>query len=221
VRQLIARGRGGQPIVAPAWPEIARQLLVHEAALTSAFIALPWRSAGHPRYAVPVPQETFMRCWGRGSPQSVRGLQFERSDCEMDSRIFISGPLLTGFLIVRHESYDGSKIGPLRFAERYSASFRNEFMGGGDRWRTAPRCAERSLQAGAGALPMKAVVCMRGYKKLEGLYDMSVLVATLDGSETGVQGRFDAHGVGLASAQRLTQHYLDGFAWTAPKTAAH
>jgi hypothetical protein len=24
--------------------------------------------------------------------------------------------------------------------------------------------------------------------------------------------------VSLASAQRLAQHYLDGFAWTAPKT---
>ncbi|MCK7494995.1 MAG: serine protease [Comamonadaceae bacterium] len=69
---------------------------------------------------IPVPQEQFMRCWGRGSPQAVRGLQFERSDCAMDSRIFVSGSLLTGHLSVRHEAYDGSKLGALRFAERYS-----------------------------------------------------------------------------------------------------
>jgi hypothetical protein len=35
-----------------------------------------------------------------------------------------------------------------------------------------------------------------------------------------VQGRFDARGVSLASAQRLTAHYLDGFAWTDPKNAS-
>ena len=66
-------------------------------------------------------------------------------------------------------------------------------------------------------LPLRAVVCLRAYKKLEGLHDLSVLVATLDGSEIGVQGRFDARGVSLASAQRLTAHYLDGFAWSTPK----
>ena len=202
----------------PAWAEVTRQLLAHEARLTERFIALPWRSAGHPRYAIPVPQEEFMRCWGRGSSQAVRGLQFERSDCAMDSRIFVSDSLLTGHLSVRHEAYDGSKLGALRFAERYSASFRNEFMGVDDRHRTAPRCVERNVDRDG--LPLRAVVCLRAYKKLEGLHDLSVLVATLDGSEIGVQGRFDARGVSLASAQHLTAHYLDGFAWSTPKNVS-
>ena len=215
VRDLIERGRGAMPVTEPAWAEVTRQLQAHQATLTERFVALPWRSAGHPRYAIPVPQEAFMRCWGRGSPQAVRGLQFERSDCAMDSRIFVSGSLLTGHLSVRHEAYDGSRLGALRFAERYSASFRNEFMGVDDNHRTAPRCVERSIDRDG--LPLRAVVCLRAYKKLEGLHDLSVLVATLDGSEIGVQGRFDARGVSLASAQRLTAHYLDGFAWSTPK----
>ena len=171
VRALIARGRGAAPITAAAWPEITRQLMQHEAKLAEAFIAQPWRSAGHPVYTIPVPQETWMRCWGRGSPQAARGLQFERSDCEMDSRIFVSGPLLTGYITVRHEAYDGSKLGRLRFAQRYSASFGNEFVGLDDRFRTAGQCIERSVTVSAGAaptkaspaLPLKAVVCLRAY----------------------------------------------------------
>ena len=214
VRALIERGRGAAPITKPAWEEITRQLKLHEAQLTQRFISQPWRNAGHSRYAIPVPQETFMRCWGRGSPVAARGLQFERSDCEMDSRIFVNGSLLTSFLLVRHEAYDGSKLGALRFAERYSESFRNEFMGRDDRNRTAPRCAER--QVDREGLPLKAVICLRAYKKLEGLHDLAVLVATLDATQTGVQGRFDAIGVSAASAQRLAQHYLDGYAWTNP-----
>ncbi len=225
VRALISRGRGGAPITAPAWPEVTRQLMQHEAQLALRFIAQPWRNAGHPVYAIPVPQETWMRCWGRSSPQAARGLQFERSDCEMDSRIFVSGPLLTGYITVRHEAYDGSKIGALRFMQRYSASFGNEFVGQDDRWRTAGQCVERNVTTGsapskaAAPLPLRAVICLRAYKKLEGLHDLMVLVATLDASTSGVQGRLDAHGVSLASAQRLAQHYLDGFAWNAPKTS--
>ena len=234
VRTLIERGRAAKAITEPAWPEITRQLMEHEAQLAERFIAQPWRSAGHPSYTIPVPQETWMRCWGRGSPQATRGLQFERSDCEMDSRIFVSGPLLTGFITVRHEAYDGSKLGSLRFAERYSSSFGNEFVGQDDRFRTAGQCVERSVNAGqaadtgqskpkpTSALPLKVVICLRAYKKLQGLHDMMVLVATLDGRIGGVQGRLDAQGVSLASAQRLAQHYLDGFGWApaAPTAAA-
>lgn len=229
VRALIERGRSARPLTTPAWPEITRQLLQHEALLTESFMAQPWRSAGHARYTIPVPQETFMRCWGRGSTQAERGLQFERGDCEMDSRIYINASLLTGYFTVRHETYDGRTLGALRFADRYSASLRNEFMGRNDRHLTAPQCAERLIEqpprggGGPGAapgLPLKAVICLRAYKKLEGLHDLSVLVATLDDSQAGAQGRFDAHGVSFASAQKLAQHYLDGYAWIAPKTAS-
>ena len=49
------------------------------------------------------------------------------------------------YLTVRHEAYDGSKLGALRFAQRFSASFGNEFVGRDDRQRTAPRCVERCV----------------------------------------------------------------------------
>jgi hypothetical protein len=58
---------------------------------------------------------------------------------------------------------------------------------------------------------MRAVVCLRAYKKLPGLHDLMVLVATLDGRTVGVQGRLDAVGVGVAGAEQLTRHYLAGF----------
>ncbi|MCZ8111586.1 MAG: serine protease [Betaproteobacteria bacterium] len=221
VRALIARGRGAAPVTAPAWDEVARQLREHEARLVAAFLAQPWRSAGHPVYRIPVPQETWMRCWGRSSPAQSRGLQFERSDCEMDSRVFVSGPLLTGYITVRHEAYDGSRIGALRFAARHSDAFASEFVGPDDRHRTAAQCRERTVTpppgTGSGtakvepALPLRAVVCLRAYKKLPGLHDLMVLVATLDGRTLGVQGRLDALGVGVAGAERLVRHYLAGF----------
>lgn len=220
VRQLIERGRAAAPITKPVWPTVTEQLRQHQATLTAGFLAQPWRDAGHPHYRVPVPQEAWMRCWGQGSPQSDKGLQFERSDCAMVSRVFVSGSLQTGFITVRHEAYDGQKLGRLRFGHQYSASFTNEVMGADDKARTAAQCSERTVKAGTGGLPLRAVVCLRAYKKLPGLHDLVVMVATLDGTVTGVQGRLDALGVTLDSAQRLTRHYLDGFAWNSRKTPA-
>jgi len=208
---LLASGRGAPPLSGPAYPILEAQLHRHQATLTERFIQQGWKDATHPRYRVPVPPDVFMRCWGSSEPSRTGGLDFERSDCVMDTRIFV-GDFNTGTISLRHESYDGSKLGPLRFAARYSQSFRNEaFTRLPAQHQTKPRCDEDFIDRAG--LPLRAVVCLRAYKKLPRLYDLSVLVATLDQSEAGVQGRFDAQGVSFANAQRLVQHYLDAYRW--------
>ena len=214
---LLARGKDAAPLVGPAYAIVDEQLQKHQQALTDRFIQQGWKEDTHPRYHVPVPPDVFMRCWGSSEVSRTGGLDFERSDCVMDTRIFV-GDFTTGTISLRHESYDGSKLGALRFAARYSQSFRNEaFVRLGAQHQTKPRCNEDFIDRDG--LPLRAVVCMRAYKKLPQLYDVAVLVATLDQSEAGVQGRFDAQGVSFANAQRLAQHYLDAFRWIQPKQA--
>ena len=208
---LIARGSSAKPITGNVDTELARQLLEHQQSLTTRFVALPWRQIKHAHYDLPVPQEDFMRCWGSSNPPESKGLQFERSDCQMDTAIFISHSLRTGDLSVRHEVYDGSKLGPLRFAQEYSQSFQNESMGRRTSDLTAPLCKEDFVE-NAG-LPMRTVMCLRAYRRLPGLYDVAVLTQSVDAKTEGVQGRFDARGVSFKNAQLLATHYLQGFAW--------
>jgi S1-C subfamily serine protease len=206
---LLERGRKAPPMAGAADKEITRQLMLHQAALTERFIAQGWKGATHPRYKVPVPPDRFMRCWGSTEQSRTGGLDFERSDCVMETRVFV-GQFTTGAISVRHEAYDGSNLGTLRFAARYSQSFRNEsFRRLSGEYMTKPQCHESFITHDH--LPLRAVACLRAYKKLPQLYDVSVLVATQDQNQGGVQGRFDAQGVSFANAMKLTQHYLDGY----------
>lgn len=206
---LLERGRNAPPMSGPAHAEITRQLMEHQAVLTERFVDQGWKTATHPRYKVPVPPDRFMRCWGSSEESRTGGLDFERSDCVMDTRIFV-GQFTTGAFSVRHESYDGRKLGTLRFAQRYSLSFRNEsFTRLRGEHMTKPQCHEGFVERER--LPLRAVVCMRAYKKLPELYDVAVLVATLDQTQGGVQGRFDAQGVSFANAMKLSRHYLDAY----------
>jgi hypothetical protein len=208
---LLARGRDAAPIRAAAYPVVTAQLLQHQASLTERFIQQGWKPATHPRYRVPVPSDEFMRCWGSSDPSRTGGLDVERSNCVMDTRIFV-GDYTTGAISVRHESYDGSKLGTMRFAARHAAAFRNEdFSRLRSEHQTKPQCHEDFVDRGG--LPLRAVVCLRAYKKLPELYDVSVLVATLDQTQAGVQGRFDAQGLSFANAQKLAKHYLEAYGW--------
>ena len=208
---LLARGRDAVPIKTAAYGIVTDQLMLHQATLTERFMRQGWKSGTHPRYKVPVPTDLFMRCWGSSEPSRTGGLDMERSDCVMDTRIFV-GDYTTGAISVRHESYDGAKLGTLRFAARYSVSFRNErFTRLRAEYQTKPQCHEDYVDRNG--LALRAVVCLRAYKKLPELYDLSVLVATLDQPRAGVQGRFDVQGLSFANAQKLARHYLEGYSW--------
>ena len=132
----------------------------------------------------------------------------------MDTRIF-AGDFSIGTIALRHESYDGSRLGALRFAARYSQSFRNErFERLAAEDQTKPQCHEDFVDRAG--LPLRAVICMRAYKKLPQLYDLTVLVATLDQSQSGVQGRLDAQGFSFENAQRLSRHYIEAYGGAKP-----
>ncbi|MFY7866244.1 S1 family peptidase [Roseateles sp.] len=208
---LLERSRDAKPMTSPAWPRLREQLLVYQEELSRRFMAQPWASTGHAHYQLPVPQEQFMRCWGRGTPADTKGLEFQRSQCRMEHAVFVSNHIQTGYLDMSHEAYDGGKLGAIRFAKQYSGSFRNERLGRDDKFRTAPFCKEEFVSRDG--LPLRAVVCLRAYRKLAGLHDLSVLVTTVDAPTEGALGRFDARGVSFDNALKLTAHYLGGFAW--------
>jgi hypothetical protein len=160
---------------------------------------------------VPVPDDALARCWGAGRTPDARAFSVERTDCQVDSHVF-AGDFNTGFLRLRYEAYDAPDFTPLRFSMLYTASFRNEaFAVRGSRHKTPAECSERYVDQNG--LTLRAVVCMNAYRKLPGLYDVSVLVATLNQPTQGVQGRLDAQGVSFDNGLKLVAHYLAGFKW--------
>jgi S1-C subfamily serine protease len=208
---LLQRGRAARPLETPAHAVVSEQLKVHQELLTERFIQQGFKPATHVRYLVPVPVDGFMRCWGSSEPSRAGGMDLERSDCVMDTRIFV-GEFNTGTIAVRHESYDAKKLGALRFAARHSASFRNESFGRlGLQHQTKPMCHDDFVDRAG--LTLRTVTCLRAYRKLSALYDVSVVVATLDQADAGVQGRFDAQGVSFENALKLARHYIGSYAW--------
>jgi serine protease Do len=209
-QELLLRGRDQAPVHETLYPEVSRQLLAHQAALVDRLTREPWRQIEHGQYEIPSPPEDFMRCWGSSSDAENQGLQFQRSQCQMNAPVFVTSRLQIGTVSERHEIYDGSHLGALRFAKSYSKSFENEPMSSGA-GRTSPQCKEEFV--GEHGLPLRTVICISAYRKLPGLFDFSVLAATVDSSTAGVLGRLDARGVDFENGLRLARHYLDGFTW--------
>ena len=208
---LLARGRDAAPLTGPAYAIVDAQLQQHQETLTDASSPQGWKRATHPRYHVPVPPDVFMRCWGTSEPSRTGGLDVERSDCAMDTRIFV-GDYTTGAIALRHESYDGKQARP--------AALRGALFA---------ELSQRVVRAASSAAPDQAAL-QRGLRRARGpAAARGGLHARLQEAapalrrggagrharpdRAGVQGRFDVQGVSFANAQRLARHYLDAYGW--------
>jgi len=210
---LLQRAASAQPITQPAHKEVARQLLVHQQLLTERFLQTPFHDQRHGNYLVPVPDDALARCWGSGRDPDYSALHLERSACQTNSHV-VAGDFSTGTVRLGYEAYDAPAYGAARFARKYSQSFASERLPHrGNRRQTAAECAERYVDPGG--LPLRAVVCMSAYRKLPGLYDMTVLAATLNQPTQGVLGRLDVRGIGFDNGLKLAERYLQSFRWEA------
>ena len=64
-------------------------------------------------------------------------------------------------------------------------------------------------------LGLRAVVCLSAYRKLTGLYNMTVLAISVNQPTQGVLGRLDVQGIAFDNGMKLASHYLKAFRWEA------
>ena len=104
------------------------------------------RSATHPRYHVPVPPDVFMRCWGTSELVAhrrprLRALRLRDGHAHLRRRLQHRHDRL------RHESYDGSKLG--------AAALRRALLA---------ELSQRGVRAPVGAAPDQAAL-QRGLRR--------------------------------------------------------
>ena len=194
---------------------VAGQLLAHQRAMVDQLLATPLSLKPMGPYMVPVRESEQMRCWGRSNVKADKPFTVDDASCAMESAIFVSGSLQTGQISIRHQFLRSAGLDQLRFAQLASTSFKNEHFGSNkDARLTGPSCTEDFVKNKD--LPLRAVLCVRAYRKFAGLYDFALLTASTDQGLMSLQSRIDARGVSYENGLRLTRVFLDSLA-LAPK----
>jgi S1-C subfamily serine protease len=187
---------------------VASQLLTHQTAMVNQLLASPLSLKPMGPYQVPVRESEQMRCWGRSNVKADKPFTVDDASCAMESAIFVSGSLQTGQISIRHQFLRSTNLDKLRFAQLASASFKNEHFGSNkDARLTGPNCTEDFVKNKD--LPLRAVLCVRAYRKFAGLYDFALLTASTDQGLMSLQSRIDARGVSYENGLRLTRVFLE------------
>jgi hypothetical protein len=188
---------------------VAQQLLVHQKAMIDQLLAKPLTAKAMGPYSVPVRESEQMRCWGRSNDRD--SFQVEVTNCQMESSLFVSGSLQTGQVQIQHQYMKSTGLDEVRFAVLSSNSFKNESFGSHkDKRLTGPMCTEQFVKNST--LPMRAVMCVRAYRKFDGLYDFALLTSSTDEGKMNLQSRLDARGVSYENGLRASRVFLESLA---------
>lgn len=189
---------------------VTEQLLSHQRAMVGQLLASPFALKPMGPYDVPLRESEQMRCWGRSIAKPGQPYTVDDTSCAMESAIFVNGTLQTGQISIRHQFLRAKGLDSLRFAQLAGSSFKNEHFGSNkDARLTGPKCSEQFVHNGQ--LPLRAVLCVRAYRKFAGLYDFALLTASTDDGQMSLQSRLDARGVSFDNGQQLTKTYLQAF----------
>lgn len=163
-------------------------------------------------YTVVTQPAPFFRCWGDAS--RTRGLLYQRVEhrCSTDDHVYIHADQQSGVVEIEHELVTADSLGTSRFFALYTSIFqRDNTPAGAEEHVTSWRCAARNVRNAS--TPLRAVLCMRRYRKLGELYDAVLKVAVLGRRGAGLVSTLTLSGVTFENVERLTGRYLESVTW--------
>jgi hypothetical protein len=200
-------------------PLIAAQLLEHQRAMVDRLLEEPLAIKSMGPYLVPVRESGQLRCWGRSNVKAQTAYTLDAMSCAMESAIYVSSSQQTGHVSMTHQYIRSDNLARLPFATLASELFGAGQLGSTtDPRLTKPMCTERFVHTRT--LPLRAVTCVRAYRKFEGLYNFTLLTASTNAAESSLQSRLDVSGVSYENGMRVTRAFLGSFGRNVRRTPA-
>ena len=189
-------------------PLIGQQLLAHQKAMIDKLLETPLSVKTMGPYLVPVRESDQVRCWGRSNVKAEATFTADTISCQMESAIFVSESQQTGHVSMTHQYVHSNSLDKLRFSVLATTLFKVDKLGRGKDTRlTGPRCTEQFVATRS--LPLRAVTCVRAYRKFPGLYNFTLLTASTDDARASLQSRIDVSGVSFDNGMRSTRAFLE------------
>jgi S1-C subfamily serine protease len=193
--------------------ELGAQLRAHQASIMGVLLkgALPVQQLGE--FAVPAKLGEFMQCGASTQRDDDKLYSMDSYYCYTFSSLYIDRRLHTGMVSFRHNILRDRKLGALRFAHLQEAHFGSgKFAEAYDRKHHTQWQCDEEIVALQGARA-KMAMCVRRYKRFDGLYDVVLRMATLGDPAVALQSSLDMEGVSFDSAREFSKRYFEAIRW--------
>lgn len=211
--QLLGRAAGARDGGAGFREEVGAQLTAHQAEILARLRRQPFPVQTLGEFELPAASGDFMQCGAGTEREADRLYSVDSFYCYTYSALYIDRRLHTGMVSFRHAILRDRKLGPLRFAHLQESRFgAARFAEAYDRRHHTKWMCEDSIVALQGT-QAKMAMCVRRYKRFDGLYDVVLRLATLGDARLALHSSLEMEGVSFGAARELAQRYVAAIRW--------
>ncbi len=194
---------------------VAAQLRAHSKALSDGLQG-PIKTQATAGYALPGKLAPFIDCTATGNPVPNDPVQTERISCAAKAGLYVQQGLSSGEIKYMHVALSTEKLDSWRFSGRL-ANFTSASGTFGSKRHVGPYACE-SRVVGLKGFDAGLLVCTRSYRKLEGLYDFTVRVSSLNSGKRGFVSHLDMFGLEFQAGMDFIQRYIAAMEWKAAES---
>jgi serine protease Do len=211
--------------------EVARQLLVHQNFVASKILQTAGAETPKPAAdkaiagaaaaakagftsqtlagrVVPTLDGSLTKCWAGGRDGERLRYQRDTLNCSLRSELFVRGNLYTGYLSVSHVLLRNDKLATPQFLAIGSMGNRAlSFLNAGNREMTANECRDDYVRGAAHVY--RVAICLKAYRKFEGIYDFTVNATQMDDPRERLVSSLSLNGVSFDNGQQLSRMFLE------------
>lgn len=204
-----------QPVKPPShWREQLRdQLLAHQEKVMAPLLGKPLPGFDLGRYRLPGRFADYLRCWADARRRDNEPFRLVSQLCRNEDAIFVSDSLTSGQIRFRHDLLEAPKLDRFRFAKLYQSYLESSSADlEGDEDDVGNFACKQDFVQGRGP-KLKTVLCLRAYRRLTGLYDLFLRVASIDRPDEGMVSTLVISGVSYGNAMAFSKRYLEQVQW--------
>ena len=212
-RRLMARAAAGREGGLNFSADVGAQLAAHDAEVMGALLKSPLPVQKLGEFTVPAKSGEFMQCGAGTDRETNRPYTVDSYHCYTFSSLYIDRRLQTGMVSFRHSILRAMDLGALRFAHLQETRFTaGKYAEAYDRKHHTRWACQDEIVALHGT-PAKMAMCIRRYKRFEGLYDVVMRLATLGDTAIALHSNLEMEGVSFEAALEFSKRYLEAIRW--------
>ncbi len=191
--------------------DVTAQMRAHASALLDGLKGemLTQPTAG---YRLPAKLAPFIDCNAAGDPSPQQPAQLVQISCAAKAGLYVQQGLYSGDLKYSHFVLTTDKLDAWRFAHRLSQMATATGAYGSRRHVGPFSCENRNVRLKG--FDASVMTCVRGYRKLEGLYDFTVRVSSLNSSKRGFASHLDMYGLEFDTGMAFIKRYVAAMEYT-------
>lgn len=200
------RSMNGEATAAELKQDILLQLRTHSAELLAAFQgSLPTQATEG--YSLPGKLAPFVDCSGSGVQSVDQPVQTIQINCRAKAGLYLEQGLSSGDLNYQHTILTTEKLGAWRFANKLSAltSIAGQH---GTRKHVGPYACDNKVLSLKG-FDASVNVCVRSYRKYEGLYDFTLRVSSMNRSQRGIASQLHMYGMEYGPGMAFIRRFVE------------